>query len=308
MGNKFLKTLKSTALCIRYPFLYPRNRWTGNHYDCWQLVNFVSKYRKYTTDTLMCSFVTFNEFKELVESESTHFYSKDYDDDTFLRLSMMRYCPIDRVNSLELFPTLGGMSLRLNKKPLLTFKDKDMVSKGKILGMGFRPSKQKVLYIVISGDTEVRKDFNRFIKIVLDKKFDRFLRFLQWVNNYPLQWFHCLTSYTELDAMPDGWRKAFGKQMCNELKKELKKEHYLYDLRITQIKEKFGGLRFYVAAAPKSIYDIIDKYEGMSYKICIDCGKPATKISCGWVSPYCDDCIGDRAYTDIEDEFKEEEE
>ena len=30
-------------------------------------------------------------------------------------------------------------------------------------------------------------------------------------------------SYTELDAMPDGWRKTFGEQLCEELKAELVK-------------------------------------------------------------------------------------
>ena len=30
-------------------------------------------------------------------------------------------------------------------------------------------------------------------------------------------------SYTELDAMPDGWRKVFGEQMCEEIQNELNK-------------------------------------------------------------------------------------
>ena len=44
---------------------------------------------------------------------------------------------------------------------------------------------------------------------------------------------------------------------------------------------------------------IIPKYEELSYHTCINCGKPATKRSTGWICPYCDDCIGDRDYTDI---------
>ena len=44
----------------------------------------------------------------------------------------------------------------------------------------------------------------------------------------------------------------------------------------------------------------IAKYEDLSYKTCISCGKPATKISKGWISPYCDDCIGSHEYTLIE--------
>ena len=47
------------------------------------------------------------------------------------------------------------------------------------------------------------------------------------------------------------------------------------------------------------IFEIIEKYENLSYHTCINCGKPATKISTGWICPYCDNCIGDRNYTEI---------
>lgn len=103
-------------------------------------------------------------------------------------------------------------------------------------------------------------------------------------------------SITELDYMPEGWRRAFGIQMCEEIRTILIKRNYLNDYRIAQIKEKFGGLRWYDEGAPASIYrelqDIIDKYEELSYRTCIRCGRPATKISQGWVSPFCDRCAG----------------
>ena len=100
--------------------------------------------------------------------------------------------------------------------------------------------------------------------------------------------------FTYLDDMPDGWRKAFGIQMCEEIREILIKGNYLYDYRIAQIKEKFGALRWYDEGTPDSIYreiqDIIYKYEKISAHICISCGKPATKISTGWIMPFCDKC------------------
>ena len=39
------------------------------------------------------------------------------------------------------------------------------------------------------------------------------------------------------------------------------------------------------------ISDIINKYTELSYRTCCVCGKPATKISRGWICPYCDDCF-----------------
>ena len=52
-------------------------------------------------------------------------------------------------------------------------------------------------------------------------------------------------SYTELDDMPDGWRKAFGEQMCEEIKQELEEKGLLDQYRISQIKEKYGVLCWY---------------------------------------------------------------
>ena len=146
-------------------------------------------------------------------------------------------------------------------------------------------------------------------------------------------------SYTELDTMPCGWRKAFGEQMCEEIQHELEKFDAVDDFRVIEIKEKYGQLRFYYDGVPvgilsevdrteetdggcpvhdrekdyweyrgknkdtgKSIFDhrniickchmddIIDKYTAISETICIHCGKPATKISIAWISPWCDDC------------------
>lgn len=98
-------------------------------------------------------------------------------------------------------------------------------------------------------------------------------------------------SYTELDAMPDGWRKAFGLQMCEELKQELIRINKIDEFRIVQIKEKFGELRFYTNWTTNEIEAIINKYTKLSRKTCIVCGKPATVITTGWISPFCNDCV-----------------
>ena len=100
-------------------------------------------------------------------------------------------------------------------------------------------------------------------------------------------------SYTELDSMPDGWRKAFGLQMCEELKQELIRINKIDEFRIVQIKEKFGELRFYTNWTTDEIEAIINKYTKLSRKTCIVCGKPATVITTGWISPFCNDCIKD---------------
>jgi hypothetical protein len=46
-----------------------------------------------------------------------------------------------------------------------------------------------------------------------------------------------------------------------------------WDRRVHQVKEKFGGLRFYVENIPEGGEEIIRKYESLSYKICEKCGE-----------------------------------
>jgi hypothetical protein len=103
-------------------------------------------------------------------------------------------------------------------------------------------------------------------------------------------------SYTELDAMPAGWRKAFGLQMCKEIKEELVKFNYLNDYRILDIKEKYGSLRWYDNGFPadSKIPEIIYKYEMLSEITCINCGKEAKYQTTGWINFICEDCKNKR--------------
>lgn len=72
----------------------------------------------------------------------------------------------------------------------------------------------------------------------------------RWTGNVPDDYDY---SYTELDDLPDGWRIAFGLQMCRELKEILVKGGGLDVYRITQIKEKNGTLRWYDNGCPESV-------------------------------------------------------
>lgn len=111
----------------------------------------------------------------------------------------------------------------------------------------------------------------------------------RWTDKIPDDYDY---SYTELDAMPEGWRIAFGEEMCEEIRNELIANNYLEKYRITQIKEKYGSLRWYdFGCTEKMLREIIPKYEERSARTCMMCGKPATRITLGWISPYCDDCV-----------------
>lgn len=97
--------------------------------------------------------------------------------------------------------------------------------------------------------------------------------------------------YTELDAIPDGWRTAFGEDICQEIMEELVRNNCVDTYRVLQIKEKYGELHWYSQGGTERIHcEIVPKYEKMSRQICIQCGQPATLISEGWISPWCNTC------------------
>lgn len=57
-----------------------------------------------------------------------------------------------------------------------------------------------------------------------------------------------------------------------------------------QVKEKYGGLRFYIESGSDAIYDLIDAAEEESLKTCETCGEPGELRGVGWVSTRCDAC------------------
>lgn len=63
-----------------------------------------------------------------------------------------------------------------------------------------------------------------------------------------------------------------------------------YDFYITDIKEKFGGLRFCLNQVTDEIEDIIQFYEEKSFEVCEECGSPGEIYDDFWVVTRCQAC------------------
>ncbi len=67
-----------------------------------------------------------------------------------------------------------------------------------------------------------------------------------------------------------------------------------FTITVAQIKEKFGGLRFYIGAVPtehyETVYTFIDEAEQLAYVTCEDCGEPGKTRQGGWIRTLCDEC------------------
>ena len=81
----------------------------------------------------------------------------------------------------------------------------------------------------------------------------------------------------------DGWFN-----LVYELSKKITELDPEGKVEASQVKEKFGGLRFYINGAPREIHDLINKYEKNSYQTCEICGaKGKCRPDLGWVQTLC---------------------
>lgn len=96
--------------------------------------------------------------------------------------------------------------------------------------------------------------------------------------------------YISFDACP-GWIDVIWN--CHRELVEL-----LPDYKLHQVKEKFGGLRFYYTMdeshdedKKKRAREIVSFYERMSYLVCDECGTTLNVTTEGsWVRTLCDSC------------------
>lgn len=277
INSYIIAPINNTLLCISFPFLYPRNRFTGLHYNNWEINKFLTNSRKLAYTNVLVHIV--NESK-LPEIKSV-------------------YCNSDII----IMPNKKTLIVLSNKHKTVRI-DISKYCNGEISYIRKELSKENKInvYAVVKDGIEIAPHFITE-KFITDKIMYFILKVMEWFYHHPLQWIHCIPMYTELDALDKGWRLKFGKQLCKDIKKSLLREggrRRLKDYRILQIKEKWGRLCLYDAGGNIEImWEIIPKYEELSYHTCINCGKPATKRSTGWICPYCDDCIGDRDYIDI---------
>ena len=65
-----------------------------------------------------------------------------------------------------------------------------------------------------------------------------------------------------------------------------------------QVKEKFGGLRFYVERATDKQYDYITFAESMSYRTCEQCGNTGKLYTNGWHRTLCEHHAKEMGYID----------
>jgi hypothetical protein len=86
----------------------------------------------------------------------------------------------------------------------------------------------------------------------------------------------------------DGWYNLID-ELCSKIEPLVDDDFY-----VTQIKEKYASLSFYVGSATEEVFDIINEYEHLSIRICESCGKNGRVINhFGWYKTLCESCEKD---------------
>lgn len=85
-----------------------------------------------------------------------------------------------------------------------------------------------------------------------------------------------------LQMVGPGWSDLLVK-LINDL------ETLGWDGRLSQVKEKFGGLRFYVETSNDAIFNRILLAEEESLRTCEVCGSPGKQRDGGWIRTLCDE-------------------
>lgn len=93
----------------------------------------------------------------------------------------------------------------------------------------------------------------------------------------------------------DGWYDLID-NLCRNLQWNTDKNNYVTNgierypqVVASQVKEKFGGLCFYVESATDAQYAVIEFVESMSYNVCDVCGAKGKPNKSGWIKTRCDE-------------------
>lgn len=98
----------------------------------------------------------------------------------------------------------------------------------------------------------------------------------------------------------NGWYDLLN-NLCRQLKEIVEKNKI--GINVVQVKEKFGGLRFYIELecdnknVAENIYSLIAAAEKKSYNTCESCGaevKETRSTNTGWLKTLCDRCMEER--------------
>lgn len=91
-----------------------------------------------------------------------------------------------------------------------------------------------------------------------------------------------LQNHFQMPTLSDWMKEAIAEKKFRKVPDKVRQ------VVVSQVKEKFGGLRFYVDYGNDVTYGMISMAESMSYRTCEVCGSPGKSNSSGWITTLCE--------------------
>ena len=92
-------------------------------------------------------------------------------------------------------------------------------------------------------------------------------------------------------ACGEGWWPILEK-LCSNIQSHLdwknKQSEVVPQVTVAQIKEKFGGLRFYYDGGDEHVNGMVRMAESWADASCEECGSPGKRRDGGWIKTLCD--------------------
>ena len=92
-------------------------------------------------------------------------------------------------------------------------------------------------------------------------------------------------------AVEEGWWQII-ESLCANIQSHIdwanRKDQVVAQVTVDQIKEKFGGLRFYYSGGDDTIHGMVRMAEAWADVSCEVCGSRGTRRNGGWVRTLCD--------------------
>ena len=92
-------------------------------------------------------------------------------------------------------------------------------------------------------------------------------------------------------AVGEGWWPIL-ESLCANIQSHIdwrvKQEQEIAQVVVEQIKEKFGGLRFYYSGGDDEISGMVRMAEAWADRSCEECGAPGKSRNGGWIKTLCD--------------------
>ena len=91
-------------------------------------------------------------------------------------------------------------------------------------------------------------------------------------------------------AVGEGWWPII-ESLCSQIQHHIdwknKKDQVVAQVTVEQIKEKFGGLRFYYTGGDDFVHGLVSMAESWAVRSCEQCGAPGEQGGSGWISTLC---------------------